>query len=114
MERRRRYLRDLAPRLSGMTKSGLGKPPLLPVPPELCCRLEALDDSELMSARSPDVTELLPVRHGEMSLSNTWQSTTGSSLSWKHPQNTQSPSFLLLFIPSRKIQVEVCHACSFC
>lgn len=52
-------------------KSGLVRPVLLLVPPELCCRLEALDDSELMSARSPDVTELLPVRHGDTSLSNT-------------------------------------------
>lgn len=65
-------------------KSGLVKPALLLVPPELCCRLEAFDDRELMSPRSPDVTELLPVRHGEMSLSSTWQSTTGSSLSCKH------------------------------
>lgn len=66
-----------------MMKSGLMRPTLLlVVPPELCCRLEALDDRELMSARSPEVTELLPVRHGEMSLSSTWQSTTGSSLSW--------------------------------
>lgn len=73
---------DLAPRLGGMMKSGLVRLMLLLVPPELCCRLKALDDRELMSARSPDVTELLPVRHGEMSLSNTWQSTTGSSLSW--------------------------------
>lgn len=73
---------DAAPRLGGMMKSDLIKPTLLLVPPELCCRLEALDDSELMSPRSPEVSELLPVRHGEMSLSNTWQSTTGSSLSW--------------------------------
>lgn len=73
---------DLAPRLGGMMKSGLARPMLLLVPPELCCRLEALDDRELMSPRSPEVRELLPVRHGEMSLSNTWQSTTGSSLSW--------------------------------
>ncbi len=80
--RRRSYLVDLAPRLGGMMKSGLLRPMLLlPVPPELCCRLDALDDRELMSARSPEVMELLPVRHGEMSLSNTWQSTTGSSLS---------------------------------
>lgn len=62
-----------------MMRSGRVKPPL--VPPELCCRLEALDDRELMSPRSPEVMEL-PVRHGEMSLSNTWQSTTGSSFSW--------------------------------
>lgn len=75
------YLMDLAPLLGGMTKSGLGGPVLLLVPPELCCRLEALEDRELMSARSPKVTELLPVRHGETS-SKTWQSTTGSSLSW--------------------------------
>lgn len=73
---------DLGPRLGGMMKSGLMRPVLLLVPPELCCRLEVLDDRELMSPRSPEVTELLPVRHGEMSLSNTWQSTTGSSLSW--------------------------------
>lgn len=71
---------DLAPRLGGMMKSGLVSAMLLLVPPELCCRLEALDDRELMSARSPEVMEL-PVRHGEMSLSNTWQSTSGSSLS---------------------------------
>lgn len=75
---------DRAPRMDGMMKSGLTRPVLLLVPPELCRRLEALDDRELMSARSPEVTELLPVRHGEMSLSSTWQSTTGSSLSWKH------------------------------
>lgn len=73
---------DLAPRLGGMMKSGLVRPMLLLVPPELCCTLEALDDRELMSPRSPEVRELLPVRHGEMSLSNTWQSTTGSSLYW--------------------------------
>lgn len=73
---------DLAPRLGGMMKSGLPRLMLPLVPPELCCRLDALEDRELMSARSPEVTELLPVRHGEMSLSNTWQSTTGSSLSW--------------------------------
>lgn len=73
---------DLAPRPGGTMKSGLLRPALLLVPPELCCRLEALDDKELMSPRSPEVMELLPVRHGEMSLSNTWQSTTGSSLSW--------------------------------
>lgn len=79
--RKRRYLLDLAPRLNGLMKSGLVRPVLLLVPPELCCRLEAFDDSELMSPRSPDVTELLPVRHGDMSLSSTWQSTTGSSLS---------------------------------
>lgn len=52
-------------------KSGLVMPVLLLVPPELCCRLEVFDDSELMSPRSPDVTELLPVRHGDMSLSST-------------------------------------------
>lgn len=75
----------MAPRLGGMAKSGLLEAPLL-VPPELCCRLEALDDKELMSARSPEVTELFPVRQGEMSLSSTWQSTTGSSLSWKQRQ----------------------------
>jgi len=74
-----------APRMGGMMKSGRAKPLLL-VPPELCCRLEALDDRELMSARSPEVTELLPVRHGEMSPSSTWQSTTGSSLSWGQQQ----------------------------
>lgn len=61
----------MAPRLNGLMKSGLVRPVLLLVPPELCCRLEALEDSELMSARSPDVTELLPVRHGDTSLSNT-------------------------------------------
>lgn len=52
-------------------KSGLVRPVLLLVPPELCCRLDAFDESELMSPRSPDVTELLPVRHGDVSLSNT-------------------------------------------
>lgn len=62
---------DLNPLLAGMMKSGLGRPILLLVPPELCCRLDALDESELMSPRSPEVTELLPVRHGEMSLSKT-------------------------------------------
>ena len=75
------YLKDVAPRLGGMRKSGLVNPLLL-VPPELCCMLEALDDRELMSPRSPEVMELPPVRHGEISPSNTWQSTTGSSLSW--------------------------------
>lgn len=69
--KQRRYLLDLAPRTDGLRKSGLGGPVLLLVPPELCCRLEALDDRELMSARSPDVTELLPVRHGDTSLSST-------------------------------------------
>lgn len=69
--RQRRYLLDLAPRLEGLRKSGLARPALLLVPPELCCRLEAFDDRELMSPRSPDVTELLPVRHGDTSLSNT-------------------------------------------
>lgn len=65
------YLMDLYPRLGGIMKSGLENPATLLAPPELCCRLEALDDRELMSARSPEVKELLPVRHGEMSLSNT-------------------------------------------
>lgn len=74
---------DLPPLLAGMMKSGLMRPVLLLAPPELCCRLDALDERELMSPRSPEVIELLPVRHGEMSLSKTWQSTTGSSLSWK-------------------------------
>ena len=60
---------DLAPLLGGIMNSGLVR--LLLVPPELWCRLEALDDRELMSPRSPDVTELLPVRHGEMSPSKT-------------------------------------------
>lgn len=67
----RSYLVDLNPLLAGMMKSGLVRPILLLVPPELCCRLDALDESELMSPRSPEVTELLPVRHGEMSLSRT-------------------------------------------
>lgn len=62
---------DLAPLLDGMMKPGLLRPVLLLVPLELCCRLDAFDDSELMSPRSPEVIELLPVRHGEMSLSNT-------------------------------------------
>lgn len=61
----------MVPRLDGLMKSGLVMPVLLLVPPELCCRLEVFDDSELMSPRSPDVTELLPVRHGDMSLSST-------------------------------------------
>lgn len=51
------YLMDLAPLLGGIMKSGLGGAVLL---------LEALEDRELMSARSPKVTEL-PVRHGETS-----------------------------------------------
>lgn len=76
------YLTVFDPLLGGIIKSGLVKPMLLLVPPKLWCRLEALEDGELMSPRSPEVTELLPVRQGEMSLSNTWQSTTGSSLSW--------------------------------
>lgn len=63
---------DLGPRPGGKMNSGRIRPVLLLVPPELCCRLEALDDRELMSPRSPEVTELLPVRDGEMLLSNTW------------------------------------------
>lgn len=70
-EDRPRYLLDLAPRLDGLRKSGLVRPVLLLVPPELCCRLDAFEDSELMSPRSPEVTELLPVRQGDTSLSNT-------------------------------------------
>lgn len=65
------YLKDLAPRLDGTINCGLVKPVLLLVPPELCCRLEALEERELTSPRSPEVTELLPVRHGEMSPSKT-------------------------------------------
>lgn len=65
------YLVDLPPLLGGRMKSALMKPLLLLVPPELCCTLDAFDDSELMSARSPEVSELLPVRHGDTSLSNT-------------------------------------------
>ena len=57
---------------------GMAKVPLLPVVPP-----ESLEDRELTSPRSPDVMEVA-VRQGEMSMSNTWQSTTGSSLSWWH------------------------------
>lgn len=63
----------------GMRKSGIlmgPKPPLL-IPLELWCD-GAFEESELTSARSPDVMEL-PVRDGEMSLSMTQRSTTGSS-----------------------------------
>lgn len=70
-----------APRLEGMTKSVIllrAGPPLL-VPLELKWDA-ALDDSELTSARSPEVMEL-PVREGETSLSMTQRSTTGSSVS---------------------------------
>lgn len=76
----------MAPLPGGMANCGLLEA-LLPVPPELCCKLEALDDKELTSARSPKVTELFPVRQGETSLSSTWQSNTGSSLSWKQRTN---------------------------
>lgn len=64
---------------------------MLPAPPELCCRLEALEDRELTSPRSPEVSELA-VRHGEMSPSNTRQSTTGSSHSSVTLRSTSLPS----------------------
>lgn len=73
------HLPVFAPRLIGMTKSVilLGAGPPLLVPLELKWDA-ALDESELTSARSPDVMEL-PVREGETSLSMTQRSTTGSS-----------------------------------
>lgn len=76
------HLQVFAPRLKGMTKSVilLGAGPPLLVPLELKWDA-ALDESELTSARSPEVMEL-PVRDGETSLSMTQRSTTGSSDSW--------------------------------
>lgn len=77
------HLPVFAPRLGGMTKSAilLGAGPPLLVPLEL--KWDAvLDESELTSARSPEVMEL-PVREGETSLSMTQRSTTGSSDSWR-------------------------------
>ncbi len=50
---------------------------MLLVPLELWCDA-AFEESELTSARSPEVMEL-PVRDGEMSLSMTQRSITGSS-----------------------------------
>lgn len=73
------HLPVFAPRLGGMTKSVilLGAGPPLLVPLELKWD-RALEESELTSARSPEVMEL-PVRDGEISLSMTQRSTTGSS-----------------------------------
>lgn len=75
----RAHLPDLPPRLEGIMKSGIlpGPRPTLLVPLELWWE-GALDERELTSARSPEVIEL-PVREGEISLSTTQRSTTGSS-----------------------------------
>lgn len=57
--------------------------PLLP-PLDVRWRLEALDEKELTSPRSPEVSDEPPaVLEEDVSVSHSWHSTTGSSVSLK-------------------------------
>lgn len=84
----------------------LGAGPPLLVPLELKWDA-ALDESELTSARSPEVMEL-PVREGEMSLSMTQRSTTGSSVSWRRNGCIMDfrASFWLSISPGHGLSIE--------
>lgn len=78
--------------------------PLLP-PLDVRCRLEALDEKELTSPRSPEVSDEPPaVLEEDMSVSHSWHSTTGSSVSLKETKRGLSKMMQVLDASQSPVQ----------